>query len=92
LASYAIALIGPIILLFAAEAFGAVRRGAPPTHWMTLPSFSGPGGLYFVVFGSLFAEKLGWRGFAQPRLQTRYGALATNVVVGCCGVRGICGT
>jgi membrane protease YdiL (CAAX protease family) len=79
---YAIALIGPIILLFAAEAISAVRRGAPPTHWMILPSFSGPGGLYFVVFGSLFAEEPGWRGFAQPRLQARYGALVASVIVG----------
>src|SRR5713101_6619531 len=45
---YAIALIGPIILLSAAGAFGALWRGAPPSHWMILPSFSGPGGLYFV--------------------------------------------
>lgn len=82
LAWYAIALIGPIILFFAAEAISAVRRGAPPTHWMILPSFSGPGGLYFVIFGSLFAEEPGWRGFAQPQLQTRYGALVASVVVG----------
>jgi membrane protease YdiL (CAAX protease family) len=79
---YAIALIGPIILLLAAEAFSAVRRGAPPSHWVILPSFSGPGGLYFVIFGSLFAEEPGWRGFAQPRLQTRYGALAASVIIG----------
>ena len=79
---YAIALIGPIILLSAAGAFGAVWRGAPPSHWMILPSFSGPGGLYFVIFGSLFAEEPGWRGFAQPRLQTRYGALTASVVIG----------
>jgi membrane protease YdiL (CAAX protease family) len=79
---YAIALIGPVILLFAAEAFSAVRRGAPPSHWMIWPAFSGPGGLYFVIFGSLLAEEPGWRGFAQPRLQTRYGALAASVVVG----------
>ncbi len=82
LAWYAIALIGPIILLLAAEAFSAVRRGTPPSHWMILPSFSGPGGLYFIVFGSLFAEEPGWRGFAQPRLQTRYGALAASLIVG----------
>src|SRR5258708_22015684 len=79
---YTIALIGPIILLFAAEAFSAVRRGAPPSRWAILPSFSGPGGLYFVIFGSLFAEEPGWRGFAQPRLQTRYGALTASVVIG----------
>jgi len=79
---YAIALIGPTILFLAAGVFSAVRRGAAPSHWMILPSFSGPGGLYFVIFGSLFAEEPGWRGFAQPRLQTRYGALTASVVVG----------
>lgn len=79
---YVIALIGPIILLFLAEAFTAVRRGTPPSHWMILPLFSGPGGLYFVIFGSLFAEEPGWRGFGQPRLQTRYGALAASILIG----------
>ena len=79
---YAIALIGPIVLFFAAELFSAVRRGAPPTHWMIVPSFSGPGGLYFIIFGSLFAEEPGWRGFAQPQLQARYGALVASIVVG----------
>ena len=79
---YGIALIVPIVLLFAAEAFSAVRRGTPPSHWMILPLFSGPGSLYFVIFGSLFAEEPGWRGFAQPRLQTRYGALAASILIG----------
>jgi len=79
---YAIALVGPITLFLAAEAFSAVRSGAVPSHWMILPSFSGPGGSYFVIFGSLFAEEPGWRGFAQPRLQARYGALVASVVVG----------
>lgn len=79
---YAIALVGPIILLLAAEAVSALRRGAIPPHWMILPSFSGPGGLPFVIFGSLFAEEPGWRGFAQPRLQMRGGALAASIVIG----------
>ena len=79
---YLIALIMPCVLLLSAEAFSAVRRGTAPSHWMTLPGFSGPGGLYFVIFGSLFAEEPGWRGFAQPRLQTRYGALAASIFIG----------
>jgi len=79
---YGLALIGPIILLLAAEVFYAILRGGSPSNWMVLPSFSGPGGLYFVIFGSLFAEEPGWRGFAQPRLQIRYGALRASIVIG----------
>jgi membrane protease YdiL (CAAX protease family) len=79
---YVIALIGPLLLLLAAKAISAVRLGTQPAHWMVLPSFSGPGGLPFVVFGSLLAEEFGWRGFAQPRLQARYGAIAASVFVG----------
>ena len=60
-----LALIGPIVLLLTAEALIAVQRGGVP-HGLILPSFSGPGGLFFVVFGSLVAEEPGWRGFAQP--------------------------
>jgi len=79
---YVIALIGPVLLLLAAKALNAARLGTVPTQWMVLPSFSGPGGLAFIIFGSLFAEEPGWRGFAQPRLQARCGALATSVFIG----------
>lgn len=79
---YVIALIMPTVLLLSAEAFSAVRHGAAPSHWMTLPIFSGPGGLYFIIFGSLFAEEPGWRGFAQPRLQMRCGALVASILIG----------
>jgi membrane protease YdiL (CAAX protease family) len=79
---YAIALGGPIILVLAAEAVSAVQRGAMPAGWMILPSFSRPGGLPFIIFGSLLAEEPGWRGFAQPRLQMRGRALAASILIG----------
>lgn len=79
---YAIALIGPVLLLLVAKAMNAARLGILPAQWMVLPSFSGPGGLPFVVFGSLLAEEPGWRGFAQPRLQVRYGALTASIFIG----------
>jgi len=42
----------------------------------------GPGSLFWTVFGSLFAEEMGWRGFAQPQLQPRYGALKASILIG----------
>lgn len=79
---YLIALVGPVLLVLAARAVNAARLGMLPTQWMVLPSFSGPSGLLFIIFGSLFAEEPGWRGFAQPRLQTRYGPLVASVLIG----------
>ena len=79
---YAIAIPGPFLLLLAAEAIDACLLGRAPSHWLTWPSFSGPGGLYLVIFGSLLAEEPGWGGFAQPRLQTRYGALTASIFIG----------
>jgi membrane protease YdiL (CAAX protease family) len=78
---YAAALAGPIVLFLIVEALNALGRGGWPAHWIA-PSFGGPGGLYFVIFGSLLAEEPGWRGFAQPRLQARYGALAAALIIG----------
>jgi membrane protease YdiL (CAAX protease family) len=77
---YAIALTGPVLLMLGARAMNAARLGILPTQWMILPLFSGPGGLPFIIFGSLFAEEPGWRGFAQPRLQMRYGAFVATFV------------
>jgi membrane protease YdiL (CAAX protease family) len=79
---YLIALIGPVLVMLAAKAMNAVRIGIVPSKWMICPSFSDPGGLPFIIFGSLFAEEPGWRGFAQTRLQVRYGALAASVFIG----------
>lgn len=79
---YVIALIAPVLLLLLAKAINTARLGTLPGSWMVVPSFSAPGGLPFVVFGSLFAEEPGWRGFAQPRLQVRYGGLGASVFVG----------
>ena len=47
--------------------------------WYVIALF-GPAAL-FLLAGSI-GEEFGWRGFAQPRLQSRYGALAASVMVG----------
>src|SRR5499427_6552047 len=79
---YAVALIGPVLLMLGAKTIIAARLGILPSQWMVWPSFSGPGGLPFIVSGSLLAEEPGWRGFAQPKLQMRYGALAAATLIG----------
>ena len=79
LAWYALVLVGPIVVIVLADLIYVVSGGGPPAAWVALPSslaFVGP-----LVAGSL-GEELGWRGFAQPRLQTRYGALWASVIIG----------
>jgi membrane protease YdiL (CAAX protease family) len=81
--------VGPGWYLVALGASGAIlvaglavyrllggRDGGP---WLTLPHEAPT--LAAMVFFSV-GEEVGWRGFALPRLQERYGALAASAVVG----------
>ena len=84
---YAIAAFGPAVLFLLDEAVYLVLGGSPPRHWIVLPPVSGffPGSLFFSVMGVLagtIGEEFGWRGFAQPRLQKRYGALKASILIG----------
>lgn len=76
---YAIALLGPFALALAATGFVVATGAASPAALVVLPTsaaFLGP-----LIAGSL-GEELGWRGFAQPRLQSRIGPLVAALVIG----------
>lgn len=74
---YAIALIGPTALSLLAVAAFVALGGRMDASWIALQ----PGRIALTAVGG-WGEELGWRGFAQPRLQGRLGAAVAAVVVG----------
>lgn len=79
---YLVAFGGPILLFLVAVGIHVGAGGAAPSSWLAVPS--GPDLAFLVgalVAGS-FGEEVGWRGFGQSRLQSRYTPLAASVIVG----------
>jgi uncharacterized protein len=57
--------------------------GGPPVDWSGLgPLYSVvPSMIILIIFAGL-GEEFGWRGFALPRLQARYNALVSSLIIG----------
>lgn len=78
---YAIALIGPALIMLAAfllwRILGGPSLSPPPLNaWLSVPIL-----VVVLLIPALF-EEIGWRGLALPRLQSRYGALAASLIIG----------
>lgn len=51
----------------------------PDSAWPELLMYIVP---MFLVIGLINGEELGWRGFALPRLQSKYNALSSSIILG----------
>lgn len=79
---YLIAALGPLAVVFIGVGILTMRSGQPITHWLVPPALATVGSLIGPIIAGSLGEELGWRGFAQPRLQIRLDALPTAVLVG----------
>jgi membrane protease YdiL (CAAX protease family) len=71
-------LVAPLATHLLAGALSAAT-GAPPAHWFH-PPLTPEHIAALVVFP--IGEEFGWRGFAQPRMVARYGAVVGSLLVG----------
>ena len=79
---YAIAILGPIGLFLVGDLIRFLLGLETPTTWLAVPSASTLLFLAGALIAGSLGEEVGWRGFAQPRLQGGRGALAAAIVVG----------
>ena len=76
---YVIALLLPFMTVIAGVELAYVLNGTTATPWIIVAPTSV--GLLGVLVAPL-GEELGWRGFALPRLQTRFGFLWASLLLG----------
>lgn len=72
-----------LFALFGSVAIGLVAMALYALGGGTLPPFN-PNYLavVFLLIGGPLAEEMGWRGYALPRLQARFGGLPASILVG----------
>ncbi|QVQ52654.1 CPBP family intramembrane metalloprotease [Spiractinospora alimapuensis] len=78
---YLLVVAGPVVLVLLTSLISGALGGPVPDEWVLAPSgFLAVGLAVPWIVGML--EEIAWRGFAQPLLQVRFGALGAAVVIG----------
>jgi membrane protease YdiL (CAAX protease family) len=70
--------LGPLVIAFVYIAIGNPASGIQPGENVSTIL----GTALFTLFSGPIAEEMGWRGFALPRLQTKYNALVSSLILG----------
>jgi len=78
---YVLVVAFPLLLMLVAHLIVELRDSEFPPPWPVTNWMAPVGALGALLSGSI-GEEIGWRGFAQPLLQKRAGALGAAVVLG----------
>jgi membrane protease YdiL (CAAX protease family) len=79
---YLVALLLPFLLVVAGYALYLVLGGSPVQDWQPPSPVVFVATLSFIFLLGGGQEEPGWRGFALPRLQARYNALVSSLILG----------
>jgi membrane protease YdiL (CAAX protease family) len=79
---YYLAALSPFAVISAVMAIYLALGGVSPGSELNFGFTMLLGTAILVIFTGATGEELGWRGFALPRLQSRFGALTASILIG----------